>query len=152
VKEKRPGVSLTNPESIDRHFAVSARASALMMREYLVRHIRRKARWGRKTSLTTTSAHARLVGYAASKHAPVSFNLSAAQEMGKCGITVNIVFPGATQTGYVSPELEEQLAAKTPLGRVGQPQDTADVIVLLASEQAHWIRGQLVCASGGFPG
>jgi 3-oxoacyl-[acyl-carrier protein] reductase len=152
VEDKRPGVFLTNPESIDRHFAVNARACALMMREYLVRHIRRKARWGRIISLTTTSAHARSVSYAASKHALVSYNLSAAQEMGKYGITVNIVFPGATQTGYIPPELEKQLAAKTPLGRVGQPEDIADVIVFLASEQAHWITGQLICASGGFPG
>lgn len=152
VRDKYPKICITNAESIDRHFAVNARACALMMREYLERHIRRKARWGRIISLTTTSAHARLVSYAASKHALVSYNLSAAQEMGKYGITVNIVFPGATQTGYISPELEKSLAAKTPLGRVGQPEDVANVIVFLASEQAHWITGQIIYASGGFPG
>lgn len=152
VRDKYPKVCLTNAKSIDRHFAVNTRACALMMREYLERHIRRKARWGRIISLTTTPAHARSVSYAASKHALVSYNLSAAQEMGKYGITVNIVFPGATQTGYISPELEKSLAAKTPLERVGQPEDSADVIVFLASEQAHWITGQIIYASGGFPG
>ncbi|MCW4043259.1 MAG: SDR family oxidoreductase [Candidatus Bathyarchaeota archaeon] len=152
VRDKYPKVYLTHAESIDRHFAVNARACALMMREYLERHIRRKARWGRIISLTTTSAHARSVSYAASKHAVVSYNLSAAQEMGKYGITVNIVFPGATQTGYIPPEHEKPLAAKTPLGRVGQPEDIADVIVFLSSEQAHWITGQIIYASGGFQG
>ena len=152
VKNKRPEIFLANAESIDRHFAVNARACALMMREYLQRHISRKSRWGRIISLTTTPAHARLISYAASKHAIVSYSLSAAQEMGKYGITVNIVFPGATQTGYISLELEKSLAAKTPLGRIGQPEDIADVIVFLASEQAHWITGQVIYASGGFPG
>lgn len=152
VKKKRSEIALTNTESIDRHFAVNARASALMMSEYLKRHIKRKARSGRIISLTTTPAHARNISYAASKHAMVSYSLSAAQEMGKYGITVNVVFPGATQTGYITPDLEKKLSIKIPLGRVSQPEDIADVIVFLASEQAHWITGQIIYASGGFPG
>jgi len=90
------------------------------------------------------------VSYAASKRALVSYSLSAAQEMGKYGITVNVVCPGATQTGYITPENEDKLTAKTPLQRIGQPEDVADVIVFLASEQARWVTGQLIYASGGF--
>ena len=152
VTEQETKVILTNAESIDRHFAVNARASALMMSEYLQRYIKRKAHSGRIISLTTTPAHARSVSYSASKHAMVSYSLSAAQEMGKYGITVNVVFPGATQTGYITPELERDLSARIPLGRVSQPEDTADVIVFLASKQAHWITGQIIYASGGFSG
>jgi 3-oxoacyl-[acyl-carrier protein] reductase len=60
------------------------------------------------------------------------------------------VCPGATQTGYIPPESEERIIARTPLGRLGQPEDVADVIVFLASEQAHWLTGRLNYASGGF--
>lgn len=144
------GIVMTNAESIDRHFAVNARACALMMREYLQRHIERKAHWGRIINLTTVLGHARNVSYAASKHAQVSYSMSASQEMGKYGITVNVVCPGATQTGYITPENEEWIIQKTPLGRLGYSEDVADVITFLASEQGRWLTGQLIYASGGF--
>jgi len=150
VTDDRPEIVLTNAEGINRHFAVNARAGALMMREYLQRHIKREARWGRIISLTTVLAHSRNISYAASKRALVSYSLSAAQEMSKYGITVNVVYPGATQTGYITPENEGRLVARTPLQRLGQPEDVADVIVFLASEQARWVTGQLIYASGGF--
>jgi len=144
------GISLTDAEGIDRHYAVNARASALMMREYLDRYIARKAEWGRIISLTTALAHGWNISYAASKRALVSYTLSAAQEMGKYGITANVVCPGATQTGYITPEEERRCVARTPLGRLGMSEDVADVIVLLASEKANWLTGQLLYASGGF--
>ncbi|MEE8419389.1 MAG: SDR family oxidoreductase [Dehalococcoidales bacterium] len=150
VTGARPEIFLTNAESIDRHFAVNARAGALMMGEYLQRHIQRKANWGRIINLTTVLAHSRNVSYAASKRALVSYSMSAAQEMGKYGITVNVICPGATQTGYITPENEKWIVGQTPLQRVGRPEDVADVIVFLASEQAHWLTGQLIYASGGF--
>lgn len=145
-------IFITNTESIDRHFAVNARASALMMQRYLTGHIDRKADWGRVISLTTALIHPLNISYAASKRALVSYTLSAAQEMGKYGITANIVCPGATQTGYITPgsELERKCISRTPLNRLGLPEDVADVIVFLASEQAHWLTGQLIFASGGF--
>ena len=150
VTDDRPEIFLTNAEGIDRHFAVNARAGALMMREYLQRHIKREAQWGRIISLTTVLAHSRNISYAASKRALVSYSLSAAQEMGKYGITVNIVCPGATQTGYITQENEDRITSRTPLQRLGQPEDVADVVVFLASEQARWVTGQLIYASGGF--
>jgi 3-oxoacyl-[acyl-carrier protein] reductase len=70
--------------------------------------------------------------------------------MGKYGITVNIIAPGPIQTGYITPEAETDLAANTPLARVGEPEDVADVMVFLASEQAHWLTGQLLYVGGGF--
>jgi len=150
VKEKDFGVSLVNDGNIDRHFAVNTRAAALLMKEYLLRYLARKANWGRIIGLTTSIAHSRSVSYAASKNALVSYCLSASQEMGKYGITVNVICPGATQTGYITPENEVKLVARTPFGRLGKPEDVADVIVFLASEQAHWLTGQLIYASGGF--
>jgi 3-oxoacyl-[acyl-carrier protein] reductase len=70
--------------------------------------------------------------------------------MGEYGITVNIVAPGPIQTGYITPDFETDIAKKTPLGRVGKPEDVADVIVFLASEQAHWLTGQLLYVGGGW--
>lgn len=69
--------------------------------------------------------------------------------IGPYGITVNVVSPGPIQTGWMSPELVNQAAEVTPLGRVGQPEDVAEVIVLLASEQARWLTGQLLYVGGG---
>jgi 3-oxoacyl-[acyl-carrier protein] reductase len=140
---------LTSAGGIDRHFAVNARASALLMREYLHRHIQRVASWGRIVSLTTSAGHAWNISYAASKNALVSYCLSAAEEMGKYGITVNVVRPGGTETGYITPEMEGQIVAQTALGRVGEPEDIADVILFLASKQGRWITGQVVTANGG---
>ncbi len=143
-------VPMTSTENIDQHFAVNARAGALMIAEYATRYIKRKAKWGRIISLTTTRAHGRNISYAASKQALVSYALSAAGELGKYGITANVVCPGATQTGYISPEDEKSLAKRTPLGRVGLPDDIADVIVFLASKQARWVTGNVVYVAGGF--
>ncbi|MBN2076721.1 MAG: SDR family oxidoreductase [Dehalococcoidales bacterium] len=137
-------------ETIDRHWVVNARAGALMIKEYALRFLRRKQEWGRIISLTTTRAHGRNISYAASKQALVSYTLSAATELGKYGITANVVCPGATQTGYISPEGEENLAEQTPLGRIGLPDDIADVIVFFASRQSHCLTGNIVYAAGGF--
>ena len=137
---------------IDAHFAVNARAYALMMAEYLRRHLDRGAQWGRIINVSTdaASAHTANISYAASKHAIESYSRSAAAEMGKYGITVNIVAPGPIQTGYIRPELERDIATNAPLRRVGAPEDVADVIVLLASEQARWLTGQLLYVGGGW--
>jgi NAD(P)-dependent dehydrogenase (short-subunit alcohol dehydrogenase family) len=56
---------------------------------------------------------------------------------------VNIVSPGPIQTGWITPELAETIARDNPLGRVGKPEDVADVIIFLASEQARWLTEQL---------
>lgn len=121
-----------------------------MMREYLQRHIRLEARGSRIISLTTVLVYSWNVSYAASKCVLVSHSLSAVQEMGKYGVTVNVVCPGVTQTGYITLENEDQLATRIPLKRIVQPEDVADVIAFLASEQARWLTGQLIYASGGF--
>jgi 3-oxoacyl-[acyl-carrier protein] reductase len=145
-------IQLPTAEINDAHFAINARAYALMMSEYFKRNLQRGQQWGRVINLSTDAAHVHEgnVSYAASKHAIESYSRSAAAEMGKYGITVNIVAPGPVQTGYIEPESENEITAGTPLGRVGQPKDVADVIVFLASEQARWITGQLLYVGGGW--
>ncbi|MFC1535573.1 SDR family NAD(P)-dependent oxidoreductase [Candidatus Neomarinimicrobiota bacterium] len=145
-------VQLISKTTIDASFAVNTRAYALLMLEYLRRYLHRGAKWGRIINLSTDAAHAHVanVSYAASKHAIESYSRSAAAELGKYGITVNIVAPGPIQTGYMTLDMEKTLTEQAPLGRVGYPEDVADVIVFLASEQAHWLTGQLLYVGGGW--
>jgi 3-oxoacyl-[acyl-carrier protein] reductase len=152
VSDKESGIHLLTAAGIDAHFAVNARGYALMMLEYLSRYLKRGAEWGRIINVSTDAAHAHVanVSYAASKHAIESYSRSAAAEIGKYGVTVNVVAPGPVQTGYIIPAAEADIAAGTPLGRVGEPEDVADVILFLASEQARRVTGQLVYVGGGW--
>jgi 3-oxoacyl-[acyl-carrier protein] reductase len=138
-------------ESHDQHFAVNSRSSALMMAEYARRHVERGADWGRIINLSTDGAPGfpGEISYGASKAALESFSRAAAGELAQYGVTVNIVSPGPIQTGWIPPELEDEIARTIPLGRVGWPEDVADAIVLLASEQARWITGQTLHVGGG---
>jgi 3-oxoacyl-[acyl-carrier protein] reductase len=136
----------------DEHFAVNSRAVALLMAEYARRQILRGTHWGRIVNVSTdgASGFSSEVSYGASKHAQESYSRAAAKELGRFGITVNVVSLGPIQTGWITPDFEKEIAARTPLNRVGQPSDVADVIVFLASEQAHWLTGQLLYVGGGW--
>lgn len=149
--EGGPFISTINVESHDRHFSVNSRAPALMMAEFARRHIAGKRHWGRiiNVSADCSSGCPEEISYRASKHALESYSRSAAAELGPFGITVNIVAPGPVQTGYITPEMGKELAVDIPLRRVGQPEDIADVILFLASEQARWVTGQLIFVHGG---
>ncbi len=152
VRTEGFAVSFFSAAGADAHFDVNALSYALMMSEYIRRYIERSAKWGRIINISTDAAHAHpaSVSYAASKHAIESYSRSAALEVGKYGITVNIVSPGPIQTGYLTPEQEAAIAVDTPLRRCGVPEDVADAIVLLASNQAHWLTGQLLYVGGGW--
>ncbi|MBT2226676.1 SDR family NAD(P)-dependent oxidoreductase [Nonomuraea sp. NEAU-A123] len=94
------------------------------------------------------------IGYTVSKAALESMAPSLANELGGRGITVNTVAPGAVRTdltaGFTSiPEVVAGLEAITALGRLGEPEDVADVIGFLAGPQGRWITGQTIDASGG---
>jgi len=145
-----PTVTIT-AETHDLHFAVNSRAVALMIAEYARRHIEQGKQGGRIINISTDGAPGfeGTIAYGASKYAAESYTRAAAFELGRYGITANIVSPGPTQTGWIQPELEEQIIAETPLRRVGQPEDVADVIVFLASEQGRWVSGQMISVSGG---
>jgi 3-oxoacyl-[acyl-carrier protein] reductase len=78
-----------------------------------------------------------------------SLSRSAALELAPLGVTVNTVCPGPTQTGWISPELEEKVLPEMPFARLGEPDDVADVVVFLCSERARWLTGQTLYAGGG---
>jgi 3-oxoacyl-[acyl-carrier protein] reductase len=137
--------------SLDRHFAINARAPALLMAEFARRHAARGAEWGRIINLSTDGADCfpSETSYSASKAALESLSRTAAVDLGPLGITVNVISPGPTQTDWITPDLETAIARATPLRRAGQPDDIADVAVFLASHQARWITGQVIRVNGG---
>ena len=146
------GIKRITAELIDKNFAINTRAFALLMAEFIDRHTKAARGWGRIINISTDAAHAheKNVSYAASKHAIESYSRSAAVEFGKYGVTVNIVAPGPIQTGYLKEEQTMDIGKGTPLQRIGQPEDVADVVVFLASEQARWLTGQLIYVGGGW--
>ena len=91
--------------------------------------------------------------YAASKGAVEALTLILARELRGRDVTVNTVAPGPTATDMFldgkDEELIANLAAQSPLERLGTPQDIAQVVAFLASPQGHWVNGQVVRANGG---
>lgn len=144
-------VFTTSVETLDRAFNVNVRAAVLLIAEFVRRYQHRNGQSGRIINLSTDAAQvfAGQIAYGASKAAIEAFTRSIAVEVGPFGITVNTVAPGPVQTGYISASFEAQLVPTIPLRRIGQPEDIADVIVFLASEQARWLTGQVIKVSGG---
>jgi 3-oxoacyl-[acyl-carrier protein] reductase len=93
--------------------------------------------------------------YSASKAALNALTINWAAELGPRKITVNSISPGVTETDMVAqaPEdFKKGAIAKTPLGRMGKPEDVADVAAFLASDDSRWITGQVIEVSGGLRG
>jgi 3-oxoacyl-[acyl-carrier protein] reductase len=105
------------------------------------------------STLNTVAPAAGIALYCASKAALEQVTKVAAREFGPRGITVNAILPGATDTdglrGVNTAESLEEAAAATPLGRLGTPEDIADVVAFLASPDARWITGQSIQVTGG---
>jgi len=132
--------------SHDRQFAVDARASALLIAEFARRHMARGAGWGRVIGLTSggPGGFPEEVSYGAAKAALENYTMSAAQELGPYGITANVVYPPATDTGWITPAVEQAVLATGPLRHLAKPEEVAEVITLLASHQARYITGQII--------
>ena len=134
-------------EVIDSTFAVNVRGSLLMTAEFM----KNRGDYGRVIFLSTDSAQvfAGQITYGSSKAALEALTRSIAMEAGKYGVTVNCVAPGPTQTGWIDEDLEKLVLPLIPMGRLIQPEDIAQAILFLASEQARMITGQVIKVSGG---
>lgn len=91
--------------------------------------------------------------YSATKGAIISFTKALAKELGPSNILVNAIAPGAVDTdmiGGISEEIREVLKEETPLGVIAKPEEIADVIYLLSTEETKLITGQVINPSGGF--
>lgn len=137
-------------EDFQRAFALNAHATFLLLRSAA----RRMRDGGRIVFVSSVAAALRPPGEAlhvASKAAGEMLASTFAREVGGRGITVNSVRPGPTETeGFAAGSAPvEALVARTPLGRLGQPADIADVVGFLASDAARWITGQSITVDGG---
>jgi 3-oxoacyl-[acyl-carrier protein] reductase len=108
------------------------------------------------SSILSTDPYLASSVYSATKGAVDTLTFALARELGARGIRVNSILPGHTNTpateGNFAGELGEKIIAGTPLGRLGEPADIAPLAVFLASEDAHWVTGESIRASGGVRG
>lgn len=109
---------------------------------------------GRVVCISTGGTAMAMAGggaYAGSKAAIEQFCMCLAKELGPRQITVNTVRPGVTKTDglVLGPEQIAGLVSQTPMGRLGEPQDVADAVLLLLSHEARWVTGQNIAATGG---
>jgi len=114
-----------------------------------------KSRWGRIVNIASVVGQAGGAGqanYAASKGGLIALTKSLAQEIGSRGITVNAVAPGYVETDMtrvLPEEVKAKYLAGIPLARAGQPQDIANAVKFLVSEDASYITGHVLAVNGG---
>lgn len=136
------------PDDFERGLGVSARGTFLTFAEAA----RRVPDGGRVIGFSTNLTRQGRPGiglYTASKAVVEQFVKALAKELGPRGITVNAVAPGPTDTDMLSETGRRTAPQMTPLGRVAEPREIADVVVFLASDASRWITGQIVDVNGG---
>ncbi|MEV6808777.1 SDR family oxidoreductase [Streptomyces sp. NPDC051132] len=136
----------------DRVFAINTKAPFFIVQRALDR-LRDGGRIVNVSSVATRVAFPAIGAYTMTKAALDYLTLSLAQELGPRGITVNSVAPGYTETEINPtlsiPEIRQRYSDASVFGRLGQPVDIADVVSFVASDDARWVTGQWIDASGG---
>jgi 3-oxoacyl-[acyl-carrier protein] reductase len=143
------GYERLDAATLDAHYAVNLRATALLSAEFA-------RRWGggpggRIISLTSGQSVGPMpteLAYAATKGAIEALTRSLAAGVAAKGITVNAVDPGATDTGWMTDAQRAAILADMRMGRLGRPEDAARLILFLASDAGAWITGQVIHARG----
>ncbi len=143
-------VAETSLEDFQSTFDLNTRGAFLCLRE----SARRMRDGGRIVNISTGATVGGTAGgaiYCGSKAALEQFTRALARELAPRAITVNTVSPGFTETEMLAqfPGLVESAPKLTPLGRVGQPADIANVVGFLCSPEGAWLTGQNLQASGG---
>jgi len=108
------------------------------------------------SSVVSTKAFPQTAIYSGTKGALDAMTRVLAAELGPRKIRVNTIAPGGVNTegaqalGMIGSDVEKQLVAATPLGRIGQPDDIGKIAVFLASDQSGWVTGERIVAAGGY--
>ncbi|WP_181275803.1 SDR family NAD(P)-dependent oxidoreductase [Brevibacterium oceani] len=144
--DEESGILDTTADSFDRHVAVNARASLLLIAAFA----RQVGESGGAIVAFTSDHTTGNLPYGASKGALDRIVISAARELGPKKISANVVNPGPIDTGWMDEETRAGLVPYQPLGRMGTPRDIAGVTAFLLSAEGRWISGQLLSADGGF--
>ncbi len=139
-------------EDFERTYTLNAKGTYFCLQEAL----RYMGEGGRIVCISTIGTVLNVPGgtcYFGSKAAVEQFCRTVAKEVAPRGITVNVVSPGFTETqmllANMAPDVRRELIEMTPLHRLGQPEDIADVIAFLVSEQGRWLTRQNIAADGG---
>ncbi|AZV78000.1 SDR family oxidoreductase [Parasedimentitalea marina] len=148
-------LSMTSDEDIESIYRTNVFAPLALIREATVHLAESK---GTVINISSVAARGMMPGvavYASSKAAVDHATRLLAAELGPKGIRVNAVAPGLTDTDITADvksneEMLGMIIAQTPMGRLGEPNDIANAVLLLADEKAGWVTGQSVQAGGGF--
>lgn len=141
------GLLSTTLESFDRHYAVNVRATWLLLAAFAG-----QLPPGGGVAVALTSDHTvHNLPYGATKAAADRLVLAAAHELAGRGLRANVINPGPVDTGWMTDETRARLLADQPTGRLGTPEDVANLVRFLLSERGSWINGQLLYSNGGFP-
>ena len=145
-------VSETSDEEFDRVMRINVRGTFLVCRE-AARHLSNNGRIINFSSSTTAMMLPTYGTYCASKGAVEQLTHVLAKELGPKGITVNCVSPGPTETELFftgkTPETIQRLTTMSAFGRLGKPEDIANVVSFLAGKDGAWVTGQNIRANGG---
>jgi 3-oxoacyl-[acyl-carrier protein] reductase len=114
-----------------------------------------KQRWGRIVNISSISGivgNAGQVNYCAAKAGIIGITRTVSKEMASRQITVNAVAPGFIETDMtqkIPDKIKEEVCKRIPAGFIGTPRDVAEAVAFLASEEARYITGQVLCVDGG---
>lgn len=144
-------LSQATDDDFDQYVHANVRSAFVALRE-AARRIRDNGRIIVISSALTVTPLPGMALLAAAKAAGDQLARTLAWEVGPRAVTVNSVLPGLTRTEVINtvpPHVIDDAKARTPLGRLGEPSDIADVVAFLASDAGRWITGQTIHAAGG---
>lgn len=144
----------TSLEEWDNVFNINVKSAFMLSKAFIPNMInRKKGNIINISSMWGISGASMEVAYSASKAALIGMSKALSKEVGPSNINVNVIAPGVIDTkmnNNLSDEDLKILSEETPIGRLGKPQDVANMAVFLASDKASFITGQVISVDGGF--